>query len=107
VTPTQALAIYNTDLAGLNTMLGPVPRTGDQDIIFPKLDWQINQKHRLSVSVTACAGGLRRLQTQATNTNAIASFGNDYVKDTWGVAKLTALSPPTVQPGAFPVWPRL
>ncbi len=88
VTPTQALAIYNTDIAGLNTMLGPVPRTGDQDIIFPKLDWQINQKHRFSISVNRMrwwspAG----IQTQATNTNGIASFGNDYVKDTWGVAK--------------------
>src|SRR5258705_8933107 len=28
------------------------------------------------------------IQTQASNTFGIASFGNDYVRDTWGVAKL-------------------
>ena len=29
-------------------MLGPVPRKGDQDIILPELDWQVNQKNRAS-----------------------------------------------------------
>ncbi len=87
-TQQAALNTYNTDLAALTTMLGPTPRTGDQDILFPKIDWQVNQKNRLSVSVNRMrwwspAG----IQTQATNTFGIASFGNDYVKDTWGVAK--------------------
>jgi hypothetical protein len=83
-----ASTTYANDLTAMNTMLGPVPRTGDQDIIYPKVDWQINPKHRLSVAVNRMrwwspAG----IQTQATNTLGIASFGNDYVKDTWGVAK--------------------
>src|SRR5262249_22962690 len=36
-----ALATYNTDLAGLNTMLGQVSRDGEQNIFLPKLDWNI------------------------------------------------------------------
>ena len=89
MTPTQATATYNSDLTALTTMLGPTPRAGDQDIIFPKIDWQINPKHRASVSVNRMrwwspAG----IQTQATNTFGTASFGNDYVKDTWGVGKV-------------------
>jgi hypothetical protein len=89
VTPAQAQTIYSNDLNGLNSMLGPVPRKGDQDIILPKLDWQVNQKNRASFTFNrmrwASPAGI---QTQATNTFGVASFGNDYVKDTWGVAKL-------------------
>ena len=70
-------------------MLGPVPRKGEQDIIFPKLDWKINQKNHASFTFNrmrwASPAGI---QTQATNTFGVASFGNDYVKDTWGIAKL-------------------
>jgi hypothetical protein len=88
-TDAQAFALYNTDLAGLNTMLGPVPRTGEQFIFLPKIDWIINQKNHASFSFNrmrwASPAGI---QTQGTNTNGIASFGNDFVKDTWGVAKL-------------------
>ncbi|HTC94066.1 MAG TPA: TonB-dependent receptor [Terriglobales bacterium] len=86
---TQALNTWNTDLAGLNTMLGSVPRTGEQFIFLPKIDWIINQKNHASFSFNrmrwASPAGI---QTQGTNTNGIASFGNDFVKDTWGVAKL-------------------
>ncbi|HEV2990932.1 MAG TPA: carboxypeptidase regulatory-like domain-containing protein [Candidatus Angelobacter sp.] len=92
VTSPQAQTIYNNDLAGLVSMLGPVPRKGDQEIFFPKIDWQVNQKNHVSVAVNrmrwASPAGI---QTQATNTNGIASFGNDFVKDTWGVLKIDSL----------------
>ncbi|HEV3040073.1 MAG TPA: carboxypeptidase regulatory-like domain-containing protein [Candidatus Angelobacter sp.] len=92
VTPAQAQTIYNNDLTGLVTMLGPVPRTGDQTIFFPKIDWQVNQKNHVSAELNrmrwASPAGI---QTQATNTNGIASFGNDFVKDTWGVLKIDSL----------------
>jgi Carboxypeptidase regulatory-like domain/TonB dependent receptor len=85
----QALALYNTDLAGLNTMLGPVARFGAQNIFFPKIDWQVNSKNHASFSFNRMRwnspGGV---QTGATVTRGLASFGNDFVKDTWGVAKL-------------------
>jgi hypothetical protein len=89
VTTAQAQQIYNNDLAGLASMTGSVPRKGDQDIILPKLDWQVNQKNHASFTFNrmrwASPAGI---QTQATNTFGAASFGNDYVKDTWGVGKL-------------------
>jgi len=88
----QAFDTYNTDLTGLNTMLGPVPRTGEQNIFFPKIDWQITPKHHAAFTFNrmrwASPAGI---QTQATNTNGIASFGDDFVKDTWGVAKLNSM----------------
>ena len=92
VTTAQATTIYNNDLAGLNTMLGPVPRFGAQNIFFPKLDWTINTKNHASFSFNRMrwkspAG----IQTQATNTFATNSFGSDFVKDTWGVAKLDTM----------------
>ncbi len=79
-------------LLGLISDTGPTPRTGDQDIFFPKLDWIINQRNHASFEVNrmrwASPAGI---QTQATNTYGIDSFGNDYVKDTWGVAKLDTI----------------
>jgi Carboxypeptidase regulatory-like domain len=89
VSAAQAQTIYTNDLAGLASMTGSVPRKGDQDIILPKLDWQINQKNHASFTFNrmrwASPAGI---QTQSTNTFGVASFGNDYVKDTWGVGKL-------------------
>jgi hypothetical protein len=84
-----AVTTYNSGLNGLLGELGPVPRIGKQTIFFPKIDWVINQKNRASFEVNRMrwispAG----IQTQATNTFGIASFGNDYVRDTWGIAKL-------------------
>jgi len=83
------LADYTSGLNGLLGELGPVPRKGQATIFFPKIDWLISTKHHATVEVnrtrwTSPAG----IQTQASNTFGIASFGNDYVRDTWGVAKL-------------------
>lgn len=92
VTPAQASTLYTNDLIGLSTMLGPVPRTGEQNIWLPKIDWQITPKHHASFSVNRMRwNSPAGVQTQATNTNGIASFGNDFVKDTWGVAKLDSM----------------
>ena len=89
VTPAQAHVDYTNGLNGLISMLGPVPRTGEQYIWFPKIDWNINEKNHASFSVNrmrwASPAGI---QTQSSNTFGIASFGNDFVKDTWGIAKL-------------------
>lgn len=85
----QAQTDYTSGLTGLQAELGPVPRNGEQTIFFPKIDWQINSKNHASFEVNrmrwASPAGI---QTQATNTFGVASFGNDYVRDTWGVAKL-------------------
>jgi hypothetical protein len=73
-------AQINSGIAFLTGLTGTVPRTGDQDLFFPKLDWHINQNNTVSVSYNKLiwrspAG----IQTQASNTLGKASFGNDYV----------------------------
>ncbi|HMF54375.1 MAG TPA: TonB-dependent receptor [Edaphobacter sp.] len=85
-------AAYNQQLQALLGNLGSVPRFGDQTINTPKLDWQINQKHHLSVLYHRLRwdspGGV---QTQATNNYAIDSFGTDFVKLDYGVAILQSV----------------
>lgn len=71
--------IDNT-LSFINSLSGPTPRRGDQRIIFPKIDWNINKNNIFTASYNRLrwespAG----LQTQATNTNARHSFGDDFV----------------------------
>lgn len=73
-------AQIDSTLSFINSLTGEVPRKGDQTIIFPKIDWNINQNHTFTASYNRLrwespAG----LQTQATNTNGRASFGDDYV----------------------------
>jgi len=89
-TQAQALGVYHTDLTNMvNGLLGPTPRVGAQNIFLPKLDWQISQKHHASFSVNRMRwSSPAGIQTQASNNLGTASFGNDFVKDTWGVAKL-------------------
>jgi len=87
----------NSGQLGLLSITGPTPRTGDQTIFFPKLDWIINSNNHASFEVNRMrwwspAG----IQTQSTNAYGTNSFGNDYVKDTWGVAKLDTQFSPTI-----------
>jgi hypothetical protein len=97
-TQAQALGVYNNDLNGIvNGLLGPTPREGAQNIFLPKLDWQINQKHHASFSVNRMRwSSPAGIQTQASNNLGTASFGNDFVKDTWGVAKLDSAITSTI-----------
>ena len=93
-----ALADYNTGFNGLvSGVFGSVPRTGDQMINFPKLDWQVTTKHHASFEYNrlrwASPAGI---QTQSSNTYGKASFGNDYVKEDWGVAKLDSILTSTI-----------
>jgi len=97
VTTTQAQQLYSNQFNGLVSMLGPTPREGEQTIWFPKVDWNINDKNHAEFLVNrmrwASPAGI---QTQGTNTFGIASFGNDFVKDTWGVAKLNTFFTPSL-----------
>ncbi len=97
VSTTQAQALYANEFNGLVSMLGPTPREGEQFIIFPKVDWNISQKNHASFTFNrmrwASPAGI---QTQATNTFGTNSFGNDFVKDTWGVAKLNTFFSPNL-----------
>jgi hypothetical protein len=80
---------YTNGLSGLTNEIGPVPRKGQSTIFFPKIDWQISAKNHATLEVNRTRwSSPAGIQTQASNTFATNSFGGDYVKDTWGVAKL-------------------
>jgi Carboxypeptidase regulatory-like domain/TonB dependent receptor len=81
----------NAGLAFLQSLTGEVPRTGDQLILLPKIDWNVTSKHHVSVSYNrlrwASPAGI---QTAGVVNRGIESFGNDYVKEDWGIARLTS-----------------
>jgi hypothetical protein len=88
----DAATLWDTNIASLNGDLGRVPRFGNQEINTPKLDWQVNDKERVSLLYHRLRwdspGGV---QTQASNNYGVDSFGNDYVKLDYGLAKLTSI----------------
>lgn len=85
-----ATTLYNNDMTALLTTSGPTPRNGVSYIWLPKIDWQISQKNHLSFVLNRARwDSPAGIQTQATNPYGIRSFGNDYVKVTWGVVKLS------------------
>jgi len=92
-----AASLYDSSISGLTSMLGTVPRTGDQTIYFPKIDWQVNSKNHVAVEAnrmrwTSPAG----IQTSPAVAYGVASFGNDYVRDNWIVGKLDSFITPTL-----------
>jgi outer membrane receptor protein involved in Fe transport len=77
VTPAQ----ITNSLNFINSLTGETPRRGDQTLYLPKIDWQVNQNNLF----TATYNRLRwdspaGIQTQAVNTLARRSFGDDFVK---------------------------
>lgn len=77
---------------GLLDDLGITPRTGDEVLNTPKLNWQITPKESLSVLFHRLRwdspGGV---QTQTSNNYSIDAFGTDYVKLDYGLVKLDSL----------------
>ncbi len=93
----QGMAYYNQGLGVLATFFGPVPRTGDQVINFPKVDYQVNERNR----VTAQYNRLRwdspnGVQTQTSNFYGRGSYGSDYVKADVGIMRLSSVVTNTI-----------
>ena len=90
--PTLASSAYNNYIGLANSDLGQVPRIGFQIINTPKLDWQVNQKNRVSVLYHRLRwdspGGV---QTQQNVFYAKEGFATDFVKLDYGVAKIDSL----------------
>lgn len=82
---------------GLLDDVGTTPRTGDEVLNTPKIDWQINNKHHVSFLYHRLRwdspGGV---QTQTSNNYAIDTFGTDFVKLDYGLAKLASIFSPTI-----------
>src|SRR5580704_12923212 len=73
----------------LQNLTGTVGRRGDQLILLPKIDWNINSKNHVSFTYNRLRwNSPEGIQTAAVVNRGVESFGNDYVKDDWGVAKL-------------------
>ena len=104
---TAGATAYGAGLGLLLGDLGSVPRTGDQVVNMPKLDYQINGRNHVSFLYNRLRwdspGGV---QTQATNNYAADTFGTDFVKLDYGVAKLTTLVTSSISKRTpLPVWP--
>src|SRR5947209_11354213 len=84
-------AQVTTALNFLNDISGAVPRRGDQRLILPKVDWNINSKN----TFTATYNRLRwvspaGIQTQAINQRARDNFGDDGVNIDWLTLRLAS-----------------
>jgi hypothetical protein len=88
-------AQIDSALGFLNSISGPVPRTGDQKLFLPKVDWTINGANTLTVSYNRLRwNSPAGIQTQATNTRAIDNFGDDFVQiDAVNVKLASTLTP--------------
>ena len=88
-------AQIDSTLSFLQSLSGPLARTGDQKLFLPKIDWNINDRNTLTVSYNRLrwespAG----IQTQATNTRARDNFGDDFVEiDALNVKLASTLTP--------------
>ncbi len=77
----QVQGYYNAAQNFLLSETGVVPRTGNQDIFFPKLDWVINGKNTFTVSYNRMRwSSPNGVQTVPVYNDGIASWGSDYVK---------------------------
>jgi hypothetical protein len=90
-------AQVNTALGFLSNLTGQVPRRGDQLLLLPKIDWNITSKHHASFTYNrlrwASPAGI---QSAGVVNRGIESFGDDFVKEDWGVVRLTSTFSPTI-----------
>jgi hypothetical protein len=80
--PSYALEQYQQFVSGLMSETGLVPRTANQIILFPKLDWQLNDRNHLSVQYNYLRwNSPHGALTQTATSYGVASFGDDHVTD--------------------------
>ena len=80
-----------------SSLSGTVPRTGNQMLSFPKVDWRFNSNN----TVTFSYNRLRWTSPYGIQTNSVVargldSFGDDFVKDDTGIARWVSIISPTV-----------
>jgi hypothetical protein len=81
---------YQQGLQLVNTLTGPAPRTGEQTLNFPKLDWLVNDRNHATVSYNRMRwSSPNGVQTQSSTQYGVNSLGNDYVSVDWGIIHLT------------------
>ena len=81
---------YQQGLQLIDTLTGPAPRTGDQTLNFPKLDWQVNDRNHATISYNRMRwSSPNGVQTQSSTQYGVNSLGNDFASVDWGIAHLT------------------
>ena len=87
----RAAALYTQGVAVEQSFLGTTPRTQSQVINFPKLDYQINERNHLAVQYNRLrSDSPAGVQTQTSVFYGTHSFGNDFVKTDFGIARLNS-----------------
>lgn len=82
---------YKQGLQLIGTVTGLAPRTGDQTISFPKLDWQIDDRNHATFSYNRMRwNSPNGVQTETSTQYGVNSLGNDSVSIDWGIARLTS-----------------
>ena len=72
-------------------LTGNVGRRGDQLILLPKIDWDVTSKHHASFTYNRLRWhSPQGIQTGAIVNRGIDSFGNDDVKEDWGIARVVS-----------------
>jgi hypothetical protein len=97
----RAECAWTTMLGQLNGMLGTVPRSERQTILFPKISWRINARNQ----IVAQYNSMRRTAPHgvlggATETDAIGSFGNSSTSDDTAVARWEFFATPRLMSSA-------
>jgi Carboxypeptidase regulatory-like domain len=84
----RAECAWTTALGQLNGMLGMVPRSTRQTIVFPKVSWRVNARNQVVAQYSSMRRtGLHAALGGATETDATGSFGNSSTSDDAAVAR--------------------
>jgi hypothetical protein len=79
------------------SLTGEVPRTQDQTLILPKLDWNINDSNSFSFTYNRLRSeSPAGVQTQPTVTRGRSSFGDDFVNIDYAIFRLSSVLTPTL-----------
>jgi hypothetical protein len=105
ITPPAGVTQAQTDaaLAFLRSLTGTAARKQDQTIVFPKVDWNINEANTLTLSYNRVrTNGLNSFQTPTVVNIGAADFGDDFVDiDTFNARMMTSISPTIVNEMRF------
>ncbi|HZD50787.1 MAG TPA: carboxypeptidase regulatory-like domain-containing protein [Silvibacterium sp.] len=85
--PAAALTSWNNTMADLSGLLGNVPRTSRQLILFPKINWRPNNRNQMVFQYNFMRRtALNGVATQASDTYGIGSFGTSHTSADGAVA---------------------
>ena len=94
---TAPAAATQTAVSYLQSLTGQFPRTADQNLGNAKLDWQLNDVHRLTSSVNILDyRSPNGVQTAAVVAIPLGSNGEDGVKTETSITTLTSVLSPSV-----------